>query len=219
MLTYHNGTTVYLTFPTVASPDRQAKRRAPMSDTDRRDVTIAIAGAGLSGLGMAMALRQEGIEDFVVLERADDLGGTWRDNSYPGCACDIASVLYSYSDAQNPGWTRAFAGQPEIWAYMREVARRHGVGSHMRYRHELLEAGWNDASARWEIRTTGGDFTAEILISATGALADPAIPELRGLDRFQGTVFHSARWQRLDRRRLSELVPGRDRTQLDALAG
>jgi len=166
-----------------------------MSDTDQRDVRIAIAGAGLSGLGMAIALREDGIEDFVVLERAGDLGGTWRDNSYPGCACDIASVLYSYAEEPNPAWTRAFAGQPEIWAYMRDVARRHDVASHMRYGHEVLQAIWNDESERWQIRTTAGDFTAEILVSATGALADPAIPDLPGLDRFTGRVFHSARWE------------------------
>jgi cation diffusion facilitator CzcD-associated flavoprotein CzcO len=165
-----------------------------MSETDRCDVKIAIAGAGLSGLGAAIALREDGIEDFVVLERAGDLGGTWRDNSYPGCACDIASVLYSYSDQQNPGWSRAFASQPEIWSYMHDVARRHDIAAHMRYGHEVLEARWDDDGDRWEITTSGGDFTAEILISATGALADPALPELPGLDRFTGTVFHSARW-------------------------
>jgi cation diffusion facilitator CzcD-associated flavoprotein CzcO len=165
-----------------------------MPDTDRRDVTIAIAGAGLSGLGMAIALRRDGIDDFVVFERADDLGGTWRDNGYPGCACDIASVLYSYTDEQNPGWTRAFAGQAEIWAYMHEVADRHDIAAHMRYGHEVLEANWSPDGDRWEIRTTGGDFTAQVLISATGALADPAVPQLPGLDRFGGTVFHSARW-------------------------
>ncbi|MGA9858925.1 MAG: NAD(P)/FAD-dependent oxidoreductase [Solirubrobacteraceae bacterium] len=165
-----------------------------MLQADRHDVQIAIAGAGLSGLGMAIALRQDGIEDFVVLERADDLGGTWRDNSYPGCACDIASVLYSYSDDQNPAWSRAFAGQPEIHAYMQDVARRNDVASHMRYGHELLDAAWDEESDRWRIRTTAGEFTAEILVSATGALADPSIPQLPGLDTFSGTIFHSARW-------------------------
>jgi cation diffusion facilitator CzcD-associated flavoprotein CzcO len=171
-----------------------ADPEAPMLESDRRDVQIAIAGAGLSGLGMAIALRQEGIDDFVVLERAEDLGGTWRDNSYPGCACDIASVLYSYSDEQNADWTQAFAGQAEIWAYMKDVARRHDVESHMRFGHELLEASWDDDADRWRIRTSAGDLTAEILVSATGALADPSIPDLPGLERFAGTVFHSARW-------------------------
>jgi cation diffusion facilitator CzcD-associated flavoprotein CzcO len=165
-----------------------------MPDTETRDVQIAIAGAGLAGLGMAIALRRDGIEDFVVLERADDLGGTWRDNSYPGCACDIASVLYSYSDEQNPEWTRAFAHQPEIHAYIHDVARRHALDPHLRYGHEVLEASWDESTERWHIRTSRGDFSAEILISAVGALADPSIPSLPGLDTFQGTVFHSARW-------------------------
>jgi cation diffusion facilitator CzcD-associated flavoprotein CzcO len=165
-----------------------------MPHSETRDVQIAIAGAGLAGLGMAIALRRDGIEDFVVLERAEDLGGTWRDNTYPGCACDIASVLYSYADAQNPGWTRAFAPQPEIQAYIQDVARRHDLDRHIRYRHEVLGATWDDDAQRWQIATSDGDFTAEILISAVGALADPSIPDLPGLETFTGTVFHSARW-------------------------
>jgi len=154
-------------------------------------VTIAIAGAGLAGLGMAIALKQDGLEDYVVLERAEDLGGTWRDNSYPGCACDIPSVLYSFSEEQNPGWSQAFAGQPEIWEYMRDVARRHRLAPHFRFGHEIESARWNEERGVWEIETARGDLTADIFISATGALADPAIP---GLERFQGRVFHSARW-------------------------
>jgi cation diffusion facilitator CzcD-associated flavoprotein CzcO len=165
-----------------------------MPHTETRDVQIAIAGAGLAGLGMAIALRRDGVEDFVVLERADDLGGTWRDNSYPGCACDIASVLYSYADEQNPGWTHAFAHQPEIHAYIRDVARRHDVARHIRYGHEVLEASWDEDAQRWQLRTSARDFRAEVLISAVGALADPSTPALPGLDAFAGTVFHSARW-------------------------
>jgi cation diffusion facilitator CzcD-associated flavoprotein CzcO len=161
---------------------------------ERRHAHIAIAGAGFSGLGMAIALREDGIEDFVVLERAGDLGGTWRDNTYPGCACDIPSVLYSYSGEQNPGWTRAWASQPEIWAYLHAVARRRDVAGHMRYDHEVLSADWDEEAQRWEIRTSGGDLSADILISATGALADPSIPPLPGLENFTGRVFHSARW-------------------------
>jgi cation diffusion facilitator CzcD-associated flavoprotein CzcO len=165
-----------------------------MPETETREVQIAIAGAGLAGLGMAIALRRDGIEDFVVLERADDLGGTWRDNSYPGCACDIASVLYSYADEQNPAWSHAFAHQPEIQAYIHDVARRHDVTGHIRYGHEVLEASWDEDAERWRIQTSGGEFSAEILISAVGALADPSIPDLSGLETFAGTVFHSARW-------------------------
>ncbi|MGH2868866.1 MAG: flavin-containing monooxygenase [Solirubrobacteraceae bacterium] len=157
-------------------------------------VEIAIVGAGLSGLGMAMALKEDGHDEFTVLERADDLGGTWRDNSYPGCACDIPSVLYSFTHEQNPGWTRAFARQPEIWGYMQDVARHHELERHFRYGREVTAAEWDEDRQLWAIETTGGDLTAEILISATGALADPTIPPLQGLEDFRGRVFHSARW-------------------------
>jgi cation diffusion facilitator CzcD-associated flavoprotein CzcO len=163
-------------------------------EADVRHVEIAIAGAGLSGLGMAIALRREGRDDFVVLERASDLGGTWRDNSYPGCACDIPSVLYSYADQPKPDWSQAYASQPEIWAYMQDVAARHGVAANMRYDHEVLSADWEDERQRWVIETTQARFTADVLISAVGALADPSIPDLPGIDEFSGRVFHSARW-------------------------
>ena len=162
---------------------------------DVRHVEIAIAGAGLSGLGMAIALRRDGHSDFVVLERASDLGGTWRDNTYPGCACDIPSVLYSYDEAPNPDWTQAYASQPEIWSYMHDVAARHDVGGHLLYDHEVLCADWDEQAQRWSVKTTQTRFTADVLISATGALADPALPELPGLNQFSGRTFHSARWE------------------------
>ena len=103
---------------------------------------VAIIGAGFSGLGMAMALKQDGIDDFVILERAADLGGTWRDNSYPGCACDIPSVLYSWSDEQNPEWSRLFAPQPEILEYMKAVVARHEIDGHLRFDTEVQSADW-----------------------------------------------------------------------------
>ncbi len=182
-----------MTAPTTA-PMSEAKGMPRMHAGGEEHVEIAIAGAGLSGVGMSIALKRDGYEDFVVLERADDLGGTWRDNSYPGCACDIPSVLYSFSDEQNPGWSQAFAGQPEIWEYIRDVARRHELASHFRFGHEVQSATWNDERQLWEIVTSQGELTADIVISATGALADPAIPDLPGLERFGGRVFHSARW-------------------------
>jgi cation diffusion facilitator CzcD-associated flavoprotein CzcO len=155
---------------------------------------IAIVGAGFSGLGMAMELRSAGIDDIVVLERADDLGGTWRDNSYPGCACDIPSVLYSWTKEQNPRWSSTFAGQEEIWDYMREVVSRRRLESHLRYGHDVLQMRWLEQPGCWEVETARGTLTADVVVSAAGALADPAIPALPGLDSFAGTVFHSARW-------------------------
>ena len=177
-----------------AGPPAADAPHADRAATNTTDVEIAIIGAGFSGLGMAIALEQAGQRDYIVLERADDLGGTWRDNTYPGCACDIPSVLYSWSDAQNPRWSRAFAGQQEIWDYMREVVARHDIGPHLRLHHEATAMRWDDERRRWEIETTGGTFTAEVVVSAAGALADPAIPDLPGLERFRGNAFHSARW-------------------------
>ena len=160
---------------------------------------IAIIGAGLSGLGMAKMLRASGSEDFVVLERASDLGGTWRDNSYPGCACDIPSVLYCYRDEPKPDWTRAYAPQAEIWDYIRGVVARHDLERFVRFGHELTNAAFDENRDRWEIEARGpaGEvhrLTASVLISGCGALADPVIPALAGISDFAGTVFHSARW-------------------------
>src|SRR6201995_281463 len=164
-----------------------------MQDQTEQHFEVAIIGAGFSGLGMAMALKQDGIDDFVVLERAADLGGTWRDNSYPGCACDIPSVLYSWSDEQNPEWSRLFAPQPEILEYMKAVVDRHDIDSHLRFDTDVQSADWEDD--HWRIETSQGTtLTADILVSGAGALADPRIPDLPGLDRFKGTVFHSSRW-------------------------
>jgi cation diffusion facilitator CzcD-associated flavoprotein CzcO len=158
------------------------------------DTEVLIVGAGFSGLGASMALDAEGIADHIVIERAGSLGGTWRDNRYPGCACDIPSVLYSLESEPNPDWTRAFAPQGEILAYLRSIAREHDLERRVRYDHELRSARYDDGRQRWDVETSRGSFSARILISAVGALADPAIPSLAGLDRFRGTVFHSARW-------------------------
>lgn len=155
---------------------------------------VAIAGSGFGGLGMAIRLRQEGIEDFVIFERAQDVGGVWRDNSYPGCACDVQSHLYSFSFAPNPHWSHAYSAQPEIHTYLRDCADRFGIRPHIRFGHTVLDARWDDESQRWHLETSGGPFTADVFISAAGALSDPAIPQVPGLESFQGKVMHSARW-------------------------
>jgi cation diffusion facilitator CzcD-associated flavoprotein CzcO len=157
-------------------------------------VRVAIVGAGFAGLGMAIKLREEGAEDFVVLERGDDVGGTWRDNTYPGCQCDIPSALYSFSFAPNPDWTRFFPLQQEIWDYLRRCTREFGLEPHLHLRTELEEADWDDDARRWTVRTTRGTLTADVVVAATGALSTPAVPPLAGLEDFEGTVFHSATW-------------------------
>jgi len=158
------------------------------------ETRIAIIGGGFGGLGTAIRLKQQGIDDFVILERAGDVGGTWRDNSYPGCACDVQSHLYSFSFALNPDWSRSFSPQPEIWAYLQRCARDFGVLPHVRFHHEVREAQWDPAAQRWRIETSAGPVTAAVLVMASGALSDPVVPALPGLATFRGTTFHSARW-------------------------
>jgi cation diffusion facilitator CzcD-associated flavoprotein CzcO len=149
-------------------------------------VQVAIIGSGFAGLAMAIQLKRHGTEDFVVLERADDVGGAWRDNTYPGCVCDVPSTLYSFSFAPNLGWTSSFSPPREIQHYLRDCARRFGLHRHLRLRHEVLGAHWDESSAHWSIETSRGRFTATVLVSATGQLSEPALPQLAGLERFTG---------------------------------
>ncbi|WP_329202259.1 MULTISPECIES: flavin-containing monooxygenase [unclassified Streptomyces] len=160
----------------------------------REHVRVAVIGSGFGGLGAAVRLRREGITDFVVLERAGSVGGTWRDNSYPGCACDVPSHLYSFSFAPNPDWPRTFSGQPAIRAYLEHVADTFGLRPHIRLDSEVRMMRWDAEELRWEIETPAGELTADVVVSATGPLSDPKVPEVPGLDTFPGKVFHSARW-------------------------
>ncbi|HEX2210084.1 MAG TPA: NAD(P)/FAD-dependent oxidoreductase [Longimicrobium sp.] len=159
-----------------------------------RDVRIAIIGSGFGGLGTAIRLKRQGMDDFVILERAGDVGGTWRDNTYPGCACDVQSHLYSFSFAPNPDWSRSFSPQPEIQGYLQRCARDFGILPHVLFHHEVREAWWDDNGRRWRIETSSGPVTARVLVNAAGALSEPATPDLPGLDGFEGRAFHSARW-------------------------
>ncbi|MGH8572454.1 MAG: flavin-containing monooxygenase, partial [Gammaproteobacteria bacterium] len=159
-----------------------------------RETDIAIIGAGFGGLGAAIRLRQEGSHDFVVLERAADIGGTWFANTYPGCQCDVPSNLYSFSFAAKADWCHSYPEQPQILDYMRECARRFGVYEHIRLNCELLGATWIAADARWQLETTDGELRARVLIAAPGLLSEPALPRVPGFERFRGKVFHSAAW-------------------------
>jgi cation diffusion facilitator CzcD-associated flavoprotein CzcO len=157
-------------------------------------VRVAIIGAGLGGIGAAIRLRQAGVTDFVIAERAAAVGGTWRDNTYPGCACDVPSHLYSYSFAPNPDWSHSFSRQAEIWRYVEDVADRHGLRRHLAFGTEVIRADWEAGPARWRLRTSRGELTADVLICAAGPLSEPSLPDVPGLADFRGEVFHSSRW-------------------------
>jgi len=157
-------------------------------------VHVVIVGTGFSGLGMAIRLKQQGRDDFVVLERAADVGGTWRDNTYPGCACDVPSHLYSFSFAQNPNWSRAFSPQGEIWDYLRNCANHYGIMPHIRWNSALHEARWDEGERRWHITTAQGQLTADVLIAGQGPLSEPSLPAIPGIEQFAGKLFHSAQW-------------------------
>lgn len=157
-------------------------------------VRVAILGAGFAGLGAAIRLLQSNRRDFLVFERAHDVGGVWRDNTYPGCACDVESHLYSFSFAPNPGWSHSYSPQAEIQRYLQDCAERFGVRPHLRLGHSMTSAAWDDRAQRWTLETSQGTFTADVLVGALGALSEPAVPELEGLSTFAGKVFHSARW-------------------------
>jgi cation diffusion facilitator CzcD-associated flavoprotein CzcO len=155
---------------------------------------IVIVGSGFSGLGMAIRLKQEGVDDFVVLERADEVGGTWQANTYPGCACDVPSHLYSFSFAPNPEWTQTYSPQPEIWDYLRRTADEFALRPHIRLNTAVESATWLEDERRWELETPQGTVVARVVIAGMGPLTEPRIPDIPGLDTFEGATFHSARW-------------------------
>ena len=158
------------------------------------DADIVIVGAGFSGIGMGAALKKAGIDSFILLERAGDVGGTWRENDYPGCACDIPAMLYSFSFEPGSDWSSTFPRQDEIWNYLRHCSVKYGVQPHIRFGTELVDARYDTPSATWALRTQSGTLRTRVLISAMGALDKPNVPDLPGIERFNGSVFHSARW-------------------------
>ena len=158
-------------------------------------VTVCILGSGFAGLGAAARLRASGIDDVVVLERADSVGGTWRDNTYPGCACDIPSHLYSFSFAPNADWTHTYARQPEIRAYLERTTTELGLRESLRMGASVSSCRFDPGTGRWTIEAEDGRrWTARFLIAGVGALRDPRVPPLPGRDTFTGPNFHSSRW-------------------------
>ena len=158
-------------------------------------VSVAVVGTGFGGIGMAARLLQAGATDLVLFEKDRDVGGVWRDNTYPGAACDVPSALYSFSFAPQSVWSRRFAGQAEIHDYLRRVARDTGVLPNVRFGVEVLSATFDEDRACWRLQlSTGQQHEADVLVAACGQLSRPAVPAIPGLDSFAGRVFHSARW-------------------------
>jgi len=153
-----------------------------------------IIGAGFAGLCAAIKLQEDGETDFLVVEKAGDVGGTWRDNTYPGAACDVPSQLYSFSFAPNPDWSSSFSAQPEIQAYLQRVAREAGVLDRFVFDTRLEDARWDEAACQWVATTSAGVVRSRTLVIGAGALSEPRLPDIDGLDGFGGEVFHSARW-------------------------
>jgi cation diffusion facilitator CzcD-associated flavoprotein CzcO len=165
----------------------------PVSTTAPR---IAILGAGAAGLCMAIRLVQAGIRSFTIYEKSHHIGGTWRDNTYPGAGCDVPSHLYSFSFEPKYDWSRAFSLQPEIQRYLEHCATKYDLGPHLRFGVEIASARYDEAACLWRLRTTAGEaITADVVVSGTGQLNRPHVPEIPGLDEFAGTWFHSARWR------------------------
>ena len=179
---------------------------------------VVIVGTGFSGLGMAIQLAQRGDSDYLVLEKADEVGGTWRDNRYPGCSCDVPSRLYSFSFEQKPDWSRDFATADEIWAYLRDVTDRYAVRERIVFGADLREASYDEDARRWNLAAADGRrWTAAALVLGVGALHQPRRPDIEGLDTFEGAVLHTAQWpdhDDLDGRRVAIVGTGASAVQV-----
>jgi len=159
------------------------------------DFPIVIIGAGFAGIGAAIALKKAGIESFTLLERAGEIGGTWRDNTYPGAACDVPSHVYSFSFEQKPDWSRVFAESGEIQGYLMDVVDKWKLRPHIRFHTEVVDACFDEAAGTWTLTTDGDQkLTARAVVAGVGGLVDPALPDIKGIQSFRGEIFHTARW-------------------------
>lgn len=159
-----------------------------------KTVPVLVVGAGCAGIGAAVRLKQQGVSDFLVLEKAGEVGGAWRDNTYPGCTCDIPSNLYSFSFAPNPDWSHVFARQPEIFDYLKQVSQDYGIRDRIRFNVEVRSARWDAADRYWRLETSDGPYRCRVLIGGAGPLHEPKLPDVPGLQNFKGVKFHSAHW-------------------------
>ncbi|MFE6410835.1 flavin-containing monooxygenase [Streptomyces sp. NPDC057837] len=155
---------------------------------------VVIIGSGISGIGAAIRLQQSGVRDFVMLERGQDVGGTWRDNRYPGAACDVPGLLYAYSFTRVPTWSASLPSAEEIFGYLRRCVADHGLEDHLHFGSEVTEARWSDEESRWHVVAGGRQYSSRFLIVATGLFSKPKVPDLPGLDSFAGATFHTTEW-------------------------
>jgi len=170
------------------------RQHPPLAGAPSREVDTIVVGAGIAGIAAAARLRRSGVTDVLVVERADDVGGTWRDNVYPGVACDIPAHLYSYSFRPNPGWSRRFAPGAEIQEYLRSVVRDEGLTPQLLLGTDVTDMAWDDDAERWRLSTSRGGLVCRVLILAAGRLSEPVIPQLPGRESFVGPVMHSSAW-------------------------
>ncbi|WP_449620707.1 flavin-containing monooxygenase [Robertmurraya sp. Marseille-Q9965] len=162
--------------------------------TNENKANVIIIGTGFGGIAAAVRLKQKGEDNLIILERSNDIGGVWRDNHYPGCACDVQSHLFSFSFFPNPNWSRSFSGQAEIHQYLKDCAKEFDLFRHIRFEHEVRKMNWIEPDGEWEIHTNKGVFRATLVVGAFGVLSDPMIPRLKGVESFKGNIFHSATW-------------------------
>ena len=188
------------------------------SSNGRRTPSVAIIGAGFGGVGLGMTLKRAGIDSFTILEKADGIGGVWRDNTYPGAACDVPSHLYSFSFEPNPDWSRVYSPQPEILDYLERCIEKYGIGPNIRLGTEVTRAEFDEESGCWRIETGQGEtLEVDVLVSACGQLSRPALSRIPGADGFQGPIFHTARWNHevdLDGKRVGVIGTGASTIQV-----
>lgn len=163
--------------------------------SDSRVYKVLVIGGGFAGLGAAIKLKERGEKDFVLLEKAGELGGVWRENTYPGCACDVPSTLYSYSFAPNPSWSRVFARQAEIKSYLQNLAVVHRITPHVQFNQEAIEIRWLNEAQVWQVKTGDSVWQGRYIILACGPMHEPKLPDVPGIENFKGEIFHSSQWR------------------------
>ncbi|MGH9792077.1 MAG: flavin-containing monooxygenase, partial [Candidatus Acidiferrales bacterium] len=171
-----------------------AKTRVAQEVVEQPEHDVAIIGTGFAGLCMAIKLKQEGRQNFVLIERGQSVGGTWRDNHYPGAACDVPSHLYSFSFEPNAQWSRKYPTQPELYRYLKGIAEKYALLPHIRFGTKLLGAEYDEAGEFWRVTTSQGVITARAVVSGAGGLAELKLPDIPGVEKFAGKTFHSSQW-------------------------